>query len=119
MRYPDDMHLLPLLVPEGGYPTCEENSSEKKCENTRCFFLSHNSKVNQQKQRDVVSKSAAKIYPSNKYGVFPVILLLTNHETTCHLPFEQINFRSVIYIGFVNDSFFPQIPVSFYKRITS
>ena len=55
---------------------------KKKCENTRCFFLSHNSKFNQQKQRDVVSKSAAKIYPSNKYGVFPVILLLTNHETT-------------------------------------
>ena len=82
MRYPDDKHLLPLLVPEGGYPTCEENSSEKKCENTRCYFLSHNSKFNQQMQRDVVSNSAAKIYPSNKYGVFPVILLLTNHETT-------------------------------------
>ena len=30
MRFPDDEHLLPLLVPEGGYPTCEENSSEKK-----------------------------------------------------------------------------------------
>ena len=54
----------------------------KKYENTTCFLLSHNSKFNQQKQRDVVSKSAAKIYPSNKYGVFPVILLLTNHETT-------------------------------------
>ena len=83
MRYPDDKHLLPLLVPEGGYPTCEENSSEKKNASIQgVFFLSHNSKFNQQKQRDVVSKGAAKIYPSNKYGVFPVILLLTNHETT-------------------------------------
>ena len=82
MRFPDDEHLLPLLVPEGGYPTCEENSSEKKMREYKVFFLSHNSKFNQQKQRDVVSNSAAKIYLSNKYGVFPVILLLTNHETT-------------------------------------
>ena len=49
------------------------------------FFLSHTSKPNQQKQRDVVSKSAANVYLSNKYDFFPVILLLTNHEELFNL----------------------------------
>ena len=70
----------------------------KKYQNARSFFQSHTSKINQQKQRDVASKSAAKIYPSNKYDLFPVISLLTNHETpyilnivlSFHSPFEPI-----------------------------
>ena len=60
------------------------------------FFLSHTSKPNQQKQREVVLKSAANIYPSDKYDFFSVILLLTNHEAlfnlnivlSFHPPFE-------------------------------
>ena len=54
--------------------TWEENSTEK---NTRMQgpFLSHTSKLNQQNQWDVVSKSTAKIYPSNKYNVFPSFII--------------------------------------------
>ena len=40
------------------------------------FFLIHTSKLNQQKQRDVVSKCAAKKYPSNKYDLFPTLLII-------------------------------------------
>ena len=62
------------------------------------FFLSNTSKLNQQKQLNVVSKKGTNIYPSNKYDFFPVILLLTNHKTlynsnivlTFHPPFEPI-----------------------------
>ena len=62
------------------------------------FFLSHTSKPNQQKQRDVVSKCTVNIYLSNKYDFFPIILLLTNHEAlynlnivlSFHPPFEPI-----------------------------
>ena len=47
---------------------------------------------------DAVSKSTAKIYPSNKYNIFPLILLLTNHEKpynlnivlSFHPPFKPI-----------------------------
>ena len=53
--------------------------------NARSFFLSHIRKLNQQKQRDFVPKSTAKIYPSNKYNIFPVNLLLINHETPYNL----------------------------------
>ena len=42
-----------FLAPEGGHPTWEENSIEKYL-NARSFFLSHTSKLNQQKQWDVV-----------------------------------------------------------------
>ena len=70
----------------------------KKYQNAGSFFLSHTSRLNQQKQRDAVLKSAAKIYPSNKYNLFPISLLLTNYETpyklnivlSYHPPFEQI-----------------------------
>ena len=62
-----------------------ENSIEKKTECKVLFFLIHTSKLNQQRQRDVVSKSAAKIYPSNKYDLVPTPLLLTNHETPNNL----------------------------------
>ena len=57
------------------------------------FFLSNTCKQNSQKQWDVVSKNAANIcpvnlisnvaadiFPSNKYDLFSVGLLLTNHE---------------------------------------
>ena len=51
-------------------------------EKSRCkvLFLSHACKLNQQKQRDNVSKIAAKIFLSNKYDLFPICLLLTNHK---------------------------------------
>ena len=49
-----------FLAPEGGHPTCEENSIEKKNR----------------------AQGTANIYPSNKYNIFPVFLLLTNHETS-------------------------------------
>ena len=87
-----------FLAPEGEHPTLTENFIEKKPK-LQGLFLSHTSKPNQQKQRDVVSKRAAKIYPSNKYDNFPVILLLTNHEAlynlnivlSFHQPFEPIS----------------------------
>ena len=46
-------------------------------QNARSFFLSHISKLNQQKQSDVVffSKSTAKIYPSNKYNIFSSFII--------------------------------------------
>ena len=62
-----------FLAPEGGHPTWEENFIEKipKC---------HTSKLNQEKQRYVVSKSATNIHQSSKYKYFPIILLLNNNE---------------------------------------
>ena len=39
------------------------------------LFLSHTSKLNQQKQLDVVSKSTAKMYSSNKYNIFPSFII--------------------------------------------
>ena len=50
-----------------------KNFIETKSKTAMSFFLSHTSKPTQQKQRDVVSKSAANIYPSNRYDLFPVI----------------------------------------------
>ena len=87
-----------FLAPEGGHPTLEENSTEKKYLNARSFFLSHTSKRNQQKQWDVVSKITAKIYPSNKYNIFPSFIIdqswntlqLKNIVLSFHPPFEPI-----------------------------
>ena len=70
----------------------------KKYQNARSFFLSHTSKLNQQKKRDVVSKSTAKIYPSNKYNIFPSFIIdqswntsqLKNIVLGFHPPFEPI-----------------------------
>ena len=59
-----------FLAPEGGHPTLEENFIEK-IPNCKVPFLSHTSIPNEQKQRYDVSKSAANIYPSNKYDFFP------------------------------------------------
>ena len=88
-------HFLP---PEGAHPTWEENFIEQNTKLQGPFFLSHTSKLNQQKQWDVVSKIAANIYPTDKYDIFPIILLLTNHETlynlnivlSLHAPFKPI-----------------------------
>ena len=60
-----------FLAPEGGHLTWEEIFIENKYQNARSFFLGHTRKLNQQKQWDVVLKSKAKIYPSNKYNIFP------------------------------------------------
>ena len=88
-----------FLAHEGGHPTWEENSTEKKYQNARSFFLlSNTSKFNQQKQWDVVSKSTAKMYPSNKYNIFPSFisdqswntLQLKNIVLSSHPPFEPI-----------------------------
>ena len=62
-----------FLTPEGGHPTWEE-----KYQNARPFFW-----ATLVKQWDVVSKSAANIYLSNKYDIFPV--LFSNHETLYNL----------------------------------
>ena len=100
MRYPGDRHVLPLFGLCWWATYMRGNFIEK---NTKLlgdfFFLSHTSKPNQQRQRDAVPKSAANIYPSNKYDFFPVILLLTNHEAlfiihivlSFHPPFEPIS----------------------------
>ena len=56
-----------FLVSEIGHPTREENFIEKKYQNARSFSFNYTSKLNQQKQRYAVSKSAANIYLSSKY----------------------------------------------------
>ena len=48
-----------FLAPEGWHPTLEENVIEKKLPKCKVLFLSHTSKLNQQKQWDAVSESAA------------------------------------------------------------
>ena len=66
----------------------------KNISKSKVFFLSHTSKLNQQKHW----KSAANIILSNKYAFFPVVLLMTNHEAlyslnivlSFHPPFEPI-----------------------------
>ena len=52
-----------FLAPEGGHPTWEENFIEKNIKIQGPFYLIHTSKLNQQKQWDVVFflKSAANI----------------------------------------------------------
>ena len=62
------------------------------------FFLSHTSKLIQQKQWDVVSKSTAQIYLSNKWNIFPSFIIdqswntlqLKNIVLSFHPPFEPI-----------------------------
>ena len=54
----------------------------KKYQNARYYFRSPTSKLNQQEQSDVVSKSTV---PSNRYNIFPIILLLANSETPYNL----------------------------------
>ena len=70
----------------------------KKYQNARSFFLSHTSKLNKPMQWDVVSKSTAKIYPSNKYIYFRSVIIdqswntlqLKNIVLRFHPPFEPI-----------------------------
>ena len=64
-----------FLVPGGGGTLHERKNSIEKI--PEC----HPSKLHQQKQRDVISNCAGKIYPSSTYDLFPVVLLLTNHES--------------------------------------
>ena len=87
MRYHGDHHdhhVLPLFGPWRWAPYMRGKFHWEKYQYARSFFLSHTSKLNQQKQWDVVSKSTTKIYPSNKYN-FSIVLLLTNHETLYNL----------------------------------
>ena len=73
-----------FLAPEGGHTTRDESFIEK-LPNCKDFFLNHSSKPNQQKQKDVLSKSAANTYQPNKYHFFPINLLLTHHEALFNL----------------------------------
>ena len=75
MRYPGDRHVLPLFGPWRWAPYMRGKIYWKKSQNARSFFLSHTTKLNQQKQWDVVSKSTAKIDPSNKYNIFPSFII--------------------------------------------
>ena len=84
MRYPGDRHVLPLFGPWRWAPYMRGKFYWKKYQNARSFFLSRTSKLNHQKQWNVVPKSTAKIDPSNKYNIFPSCLL-TNHETPYNL----------------------------------
>ena len=75
--------MFTILPTEAG-PLLGRNISlrkKKQRQNAGYFFLSHACKLNQQKQSDFVLNSAANIYPSNKYDIFLMCLLLTNHET--------------------------------------
>ena len=99
MRYHGDHHVLPLFGPWRWAPYMRGNFHWKKYQNARSFFLSHTSKLNQQKQWEVVSKSTAKIYPSNKYNIFPSFIIdqswntlqLKNIVLSFHPPFEPIS----------------------------
>ena len=99
MRYHGDRHVLPLFGPWRWAPYMRGNFHWKKYQNARSFFLSHTSKLNQQKQWEVVSKNTAKIYPSNKYNIFPSFIIdqswntlqLKNIVLSFHPPFEPIS----------------------------
>ena len=98
MRYPGDHHVLPLFRPWRWAPYMRGKFYWKKYQNARSFFLSHTSKLNQQKQLDVVSKSTAKMYTSDKYNIFPNFIIdqswntlqLKNIVLSFHPPFEPI-----------------------------
>ena len=96
MRYPSDQNFLHLKV-----GTLHERKFLLK-EKTECELLFLSPPVNQQTQRDVVSKSAGKDMYSLLISMIysPQFLkLLTNHEThynlktvlSFHLPFEPIS----------------------------
>ena len=99
MRCHGDRHVLPLFGPWRWAPYMRGNFHWKKYQNARSSFLSHTSKLNQQKQWDAVSKSTAKIYPSNKYNIFPSFIIdqsgntlqLKNIVLSFHPPFEPIS----------------------------
>ena len=98
MRYPGDRHVLPLFGPWRWAPYMRGKFYWKKYQNVRSFFLSDTTKLNQQKQWDVVPKSTAKIDPSNKYNIFPSFIIdqswntlqLKNIVLSFHPPFEPI-----------------------------
>ena len=98
MRYPGDLHVLLLFGPWRWAPYMRGKFYWKKYQNARSFFLSHTSKLHQQKQRVVVSKSTAKTDPSNKYNIFPCFIIdqswntlqLKNIVQSFHPPFDPI-----------------------------
>ena len=98
MRYPGDRHVLPLFGPWRWAPYMRGKFYWKKYQNARSFFLSHTTKLNQQKQWNVVPKSTAKIDPSNKYNIFPSFIIdqswntlqLKNIVLSFHPPFQPI-----------------------------
>ena len=98
MRYPGDRHVLPLFGPWRWAPYMRGKFYWKKYQNARSFFLSHTTKLNQQKQWNVVPKSTAKIDPYNKYNIFPSFIIdqswntlqLKNIVLSFHPPFEPI-----------------------------
>ena len=97
MRYPGDRHVLPLFGPWRWASYMRGKFYWKKYQNARSFFLSHTSKLYQQKQWDVVPKSTAKIDPSNKYNIFPSFIIdqswstfqLKNIVLSFYPPFEH------------------------------
>ena len=98
MRYPGDRHVLPLFGPWRWAPYMRGKFYWKNTRMQGPFFLSHTSKLNQQKQWDVVPKSTAKIDPSNKYNIFPSFIIdqslytiqLKNIVLSFHPPFKPI-----------------------------
>ena len=98
MRYPGDRHVLPFFGPWRWAPYIRGKFYWKKYQNARSFFLSHTTKLNQQKQWDVVPQRTAKIDPSNKYNIFPSFIIdqswntlqLKNIVLSFHPPFEPI-----------------------------
>ena len=94
MRYPSDRHVLQLFGPWRWAPYMRGKFYWKKYQNARSSFLSHTSKLNQLKQWNAVSKSTAKIYPSNKYSIFPSLIIHQSWNFNIVLsfrpPFEPI-----------------------------
>ena len=118
MRYPGDRHVLPLFGPWRWAPYMRGKFYWKKYQNARFFFLSHTTKLNQQKQWDVVPKSTAKIDPSNKYNIFPSFIIdqswnslqLKNIVLSFHPPFEPIT-ALFTFTGLWPRDFISQYPV--------
>ena len=66
-------------------PWNERKISLKKYQNARVFSKPHQLTYSTKAVKCCFKKSAANIYPSSKYEKFPVILLLTNHETIFYI----------------------------------
>ena len=105
MRYPGDW-FYHFMSPEGGHPTWEEHFIEKKIKMKGPFFLA--TPVNQiDKSSEMLFQHLQQIYIGLINMIFPLCLLLTNHETlynlnivlSFHPPLEPIsalnNYRSV------------------------
>ena len=119
MRYPGDRHVLPLFGPWRWAPYMRGKFYWKKYQNARSFFLSHTTKLNQQKQWDVVPKSTAKIDPSNKYNIFPSFIIDQSWNTlqlkiivlSFHPPFQPITALFTFTGLWPKVLFFPEITI--------